>query len=40
MMTELMLKVRDENVIACANQLKEEKEFRSLSKPIHVCIVK
>nr|CAB3263710.1 putative malate dehydrogenase 1B [Phallusia mammillata] len=39
MMTELMFKIRDENIDACAEKLKEEEEFKNLSKPTHICIV-
>jgi len=39
MMTELMLKIKDENVITKQQLTEEEKYYRSLSKPINVCIV-
>ena len=39
-MTELMLQIRDENVMTCAKDIEEEEKFQNSSKPIHVCIVK
>uniref|UniRef100_H2Z4K0 Malate dehydrogenase, cytoplasmic n=1 Tax=Ciona savignyi TaxID=51511 RepID=H2Z4K0_CIOSA len=39
MMTDLMLKIKAENVSTKAMDIEKEKEFQSLSKPIHICIV-
>ena len=40
MMTELMLKVRDENIVTCSKNIEEQEYYKSLSKPLHVCIAK
>ena len=40
MMTDLMLKIKDENVITKKELAEEEKHYQSLSNPINICIVK
>merc|ERR1712136_42765 len=39
MMTDLMLKIKDENVVTKKQLTDEEEYYRSLSKPINICIV-
>lgn len=39
-MTDLMLKMRDENIQTTKEKEDEEEYYKSQSKPIHVCISK